>query len=259
MQYGEHNWTQMPDLADRVVVVPLGSLEQHGRHLPVLTDSLLCAEMVRRAEAALGDTALFLPLLWCGASDHHRRFPGTVSISNETYRHMIEDILESLVGGGFRRILLLNAHGGNDMPAAAALYEVQMRHREERDLWLVLGTWFTLAASQIAAMPELEQKRVTHACELETSMMLFLRPELVEMEAARGAHAPFDSSFYDPYSGRISRVTVRRPFEHVSQSGAYGHPELATPEKGQALFEAAVTEIIACVREISAWRALEPS
>jgi creatinine amidohydrolase len=258
MLYGEHNWTQIPDLADKVAVLPLGSMEQHGHHLPLLTDTMICSEIVRRAEAALGDAAMFLPMLWAGASDHHLRFPGTVSVHNDTYTRMLEDILESLIGNGFRRIVLLNAHGGNSMPGSEALYRVQMRHREERDLWLVLATWFALAAPQIAAIEALEQKCVTHACELETSMILYLRPELVRLEEARGAHKPFPSQFYSQDSSRPSRVTVRRPFEHISETGALGHPELATAEKGKALFEVAIEQVVTCVREVATWQALEP-
>ena len=258
MLYGEHNWPQIADLADRVVVLPLGSLEQHGHHLPLLTDTINCAEIARRAEAALGDIALFLPALWVGASDHHLRFPGTVSLHNATYTHMLEDILESLIGSGFRRIVLLNGHGGNTRPGGEALYQVQMRHREKRDLWLVLATWYTLAAPQIAAIEALEQKAVTHACEIETSMILHLRPELVRLDAARAAHTPFPSRFYSPDSSRPSRVAVRRPFEHISETGALGHPEHATASKGQALFEVAVEQVVACVREIATWPPLEP-
>ena len=158
MLYGELNWTQIPDLTDKVAVVPLGSMEQHGHHLPLLTDTLIGTEIVRRAEQALGDAALFLPMLWVGASDHHLRFPGTVSVHNATYTQMVKDILESLIGSGFRRIVLLNSHGGNVGPGSAALYEVQMRYRDEQDLWLVMATWFSLAAPQIAALEVLEQK-----------------------------------------------------------------------------------------------------
>ena len=259
MMYGEHTWTKIPDLADRVVVLPLGSQEQHGHHLPLLTDTINCAEIASQAEAALGDTALFLPMLWVGASDHHLHFPGTVSVHNATYTNMLEDILESLIGSGFRRIVLLNGHGGNAGPGSEALYQVQMRHREKRDLWLVMATWFALAAPQIAAMETLEQKAVTHACEIETSMILYLRPELVRLDAARGAHKPFPSQFYSQDSSRPSRVTVRRPFEQISETGALGHPERATPDKGKALFEVAVEQVVACVREIATWPALEPS
>ena len=78
MQHGERRWVQTAEAADRVVVAPLGSLEQHGHHLPLLTDTLIITEIARRAEAEIGPEALFLPTLWLGASDHHRAFAGTV-------------------------------------------------------------------------------------------------------------------------------------------------------------------------------------
>jgi creatinine amidohydrolase len=75
MQLGERNWLEAKALTNRVVVLPLGSHEQHGHHLPLLTDTVIGTEIARRAEAELGDEALFLPTLWVGASDHHRAFP----------------------------------------------------------------------------------------------------------------------------------------------------------------------------------------
>jgi creatinine amidohydrolase len=258
MLYGEQKWTGIPEQVDKVVVVPLGSMEQHGRHLPLLTDTLICQEIVHRSEQALGDAALFLPMLWAGVSEHHRGFPGTVSVTPQTYISMLSDIVESLIGSGFKRILLLNAHGGNSTPGQMALYEVQMRHRDERDLWLVFATWFSLAAPQIAALPELDQKKVTHACELETSIVLRLRPELVDLDAARGTQAAFDSAFYSPDASRPSRVVSPRPFEHITVHGGYGHPELATPEKGEALLDVAVAQVLACIREIAQWPSLDP-
>jgi creatinine amidohydrolase len=263
MQYAELTHADIAAHRHKVVVVPIGSLEQHGRHLPLLTDSLIGAEICRRAEAILGDEALFLPMLWCGASDHHRAFPGTVSISHRVYTLMLEDILESLIGGGFQRVLLFNAHGGNSNPGAAALYNVQLRRRDARDLWLTLGTWFVMAAPQIAALGArgvLEtQDHVTHACELETSMVLRIRPELAHMEDARGARIGFESAFYSPDSSGPSRVTAARPFEHLTLTGGLGHPEAATADKGEALYQAVTDEVVAFVRELAAWPPLSPA
>ena len=258
MYYGEQIWTQTDDLTDQVVVVPLGSLEQHGHHLPMLTDSMIGAEIVRRAEAELGETALFTPMLWIGASDHHLGFPGTLSLNNDLYVAVLVDILESLVRAGYRRIILLNAHGGNILPGRMAMYDVQLRHLEKKDLWISLATWFTIAAEQIAAIEELDQKLVTHACELETSMILRLRPELVDLKSASGATIPFSSAFYVPDFGAPSRVDVARSFDQLSVTGAFGHPERATSEKGELLFAAAVREIVTFVREFAAWNAFDP-
>jgi creatinine amidohydrolase len=158
--------------------------------------------------------------------------------------------MECLIGNGFRRIVLLNGHGGNSTPGQAALYEVRMRHREERDLWLVFATWFSLAAPEIAAIPELVQKRVSHASELETSMVLRLRPELVDLDAARGTG---DGSS----SRRAARVSAPRPFDQSTQTGALGHPERATPEKGESILSAAAQVVVEAVREVAGWQVVE--
>ncbi len=258
MHYGEKIWTETAGQTDRVVVVPIASLEQHGHHLPMLTDSMIGAEIARLAEAELGEVALFTPTLWVGASDHHLGFAGTISLSNDTYITVLVEILESLISAGYRRILLLNSHGGNITPGRMALYNVQLRHRDKENLWLSLATWFTLAAPQIASLDVLEQKAVTHACELETSMILHLRPELVKLESATGTTIPCESAFYVPDFAAPSRVDVARAFDQLSVTGAFGHPEVATAEKGALLFETAVKEVVAFVREYAHWKVLDP-
>ena len=259
MQYGEQTWNTIPAQTPQVVVVPLGSLEQHGHHLPLLTDSLICGEIARRAADELGDTALFLPVLWLGASDHHRGFAGTVSLANATYVQVLIELLESLIGTGFRRIFVLNAHGGNEVPGAQAIYDVQRRHYASiPELWLAFGSWMVMASEQIAAIDALDQKHVTHACELETSMILRLNPALVLLEAARGANISFESAFYSPDFSRPDRVQVPRSFEQLSVTGAFGHPEVATAANGEALFSVATREIVTFVREFATWQLIEP-
>ena len=253
MKYGEQTSSSLPALVQKVVVVPLGSLEQHGHHLPILTDSMIGEEIIRRAEIQLGDQALFLPMIWTGASDHHLGFPGAVSLGNDTYTQLIKDILESLITHGFRRILLLNSHGGNTGPANNALYQTQLKHRDLPDLWLVLASWYTLAGPQIARINSLQQKHVTHADELETSMVLCMRPDLVKMEAAQGGKLPSKSAFWSADSSSVSRVTVARSFDQITPTGALGHPELATPEKGEELFAAVTEVVIALIRELTTW------
>jgi creatinine amidohydrolase len=258
MLHGECAWTDIERLTDRVVVLPLGSLEQHGRHLPLLTDTLIAAEIARRAEQALGDDALFLPTLWVGASDHHLAFPGTISLSNDVYVSALIDMLESLIGAGFRRIFLLNAHGGNITPGRMAIYDVHLRHREEEGLWIAFSSWWVIAADRLAAIPNLEQAALSHACEHETSMILSLRPELVRLGEAAGAAIPFDSAFYCPDFSRPSRVDVPRAFDELSITGAFGTPQLATSEKGEALLAAAAGEVIAFIREFATWQPVTP-
>jgi creatinine amidohydrolase len=263
MQFGEKTWKDIGTMTDKVVVVPLGSMEQHGHHLPLLTDTMICAEFAKRAEAALGDEVLFLPVLWLGASDHHRAFPGTVSVNNQLYTQIIIDVLESLIGAGFKRIIFLNAHGGNELPGFSGIYEVQRRHREQKELWIIFASWMEVANQQIARLTDLfdydwVQKRVIHACELETSMILRLTPKLVKVEDAVGTRSAFPSKFYVSDFSSPSRVATLRPFDHHSKTGAFGYPEKGTEAKGEALLDLAAKEIIALIAEFKTWPALEP-
>src|SRR5262245_17870717 len=111
-------WPQVAALSrDTPAVVPIAALEQHGRHMPVFTDSLLLGEVVHRAKEALKDRVLFTPLMWLGNSHHHMDFPGTLSASPRVYLDLVTDLAEILLTHGFRRIILLNGHGGNIVPA----------------------------------------------------------------------------------------------------------------------------------------------
>ena len=258
MQFGEKTWKEIEGLTDKVAVLPLASCEQHGHHLPLLTDTMICQEIISRAEKELIDIALFLPILWVGASNHHKGFPGTVSLSNDVYKQVLVDMLESLIGSGFRRIFLLSAHGGNHTPGCSAIYDVQLRHKDKANLWIAFGEWMTIAGRQIANLKEVKQKSVIHACEIETSMILRLQPKLVKREVAKGAQIPFESAFYCPDFSRSSRVVVPKSFEQLSKTGAFARPEDATAEKGESLFDVTTKEIVLFVREFATWSSFDP-
>ena len=260
MQLGEHSWKKASALTDKIVVVPLGSMEQHGHHLPLLTDSMIGGEIVARAHAELKDEALFLPMLWLGCSPHHLEFAGTVSVSSGVYISMIEQIAESLIGGGFRRILFFNAHAGNSTPTSVAMSNVQLRRATELpDLWMLSASWFSLAGGAIRKLEGFEQTKISHACEWETSQIMAIRPDLVgdERPAARfsleveGTGEP--SKFFCADFSSGSRVEVARRIDQSTPTGALGWPELATPEKGERLYDAAAQELVALVREFAQW------
>ena len=258
MQLGNKTWKEAASLGDKIVVVPLGSQEQHGHHLPLLTDSMIGSEITRRAQERLDGEAVFLPTLWLGCSPHHLEFPGTVSVSSDTYIHMIEDVAESLICGGFRRILFFNAHAGNMTPTSVAISNVQLRHASELpDLWLLSASWFVLAAEAIGNIEGMTQSKISHACEWETSQILALHPELVKIErpAARFSFevAGQSSRFFSADYSEAGRIEVARRIEQNSPTGAFGWPELASVEKGEQLFEAATGEFVKLVQEFSAW------
>ena len=256
MQLGELTWREAGERTHKVVVVPIGSQEQHGHHLPLLTDTLIGAEVAKRAEAILGEAALFLPILWVGASDHHRAFPGTVSLSIDTYTNVLKDMLDSLIGAGFRRIFLLNSHAGNVTSAMAAITDKQIQYRfQHPDLWLTFVSWFDLIeVNELEANGpgDFKQRSIVHACEWETSAIQVTRPDLVGDDRP-AIRRNLDSAFYSPDFRRPSRIAVARTMEQMSPSGAFGFPNDATPEKGNALMDYAAAQVAAFARDFATW------
>jgi creatinine amidohydrolase len=239
------NWPAVAELSrDTPVVVPIAALEQHGRHLPVFTDSMLLGEIVRRASETLGDRVLWTPLCWLGNSHHHIDFAGTMSASPRVYLDMLSDLLENLLTHGFRRLVLLNGHGGNIVPAAQVVFEVRQRHRQRADLLLLAATYWTLGPNPSSAGVTYEQTRMGHACEWETSMILRLAPQLVG-DLAKVQAVPFGAAF-EP----ASRAWITKD---RSAPGHIGNPGLASAEKGEVLFRGFSQNLVAFLERVIAW------
>ena len=116
---------------DIVVVAPIASCEQHSLHLPVFTDSFIGGEVARRVHEKIPNDVLVLPVQWLGFSQHHARYPGTVTAVSETHLLLMMDIVASMVAHGFRKILLLNSHGGNRAGISVLLQRLLERYQEE--------------------------------------------------------------------------------------------------------------------------------
>ena len=252
MRYGNCRWVDIDAMQkDSVVVVcPVGALEQHGHHLPLLTDTLLVTEVAERVERKLPDQVLLVPTLWLGSSDHHLDFPGTLSASGTLYVEIIKNVVRCLVRAGFCRIFFLNGHGGNTAPGILAVTEMA-NSRDECDGALVaFGDYWDGPVFD----PEkhgMETPQATHACEFETSMMLSVAGELVHMDQAEAGPPPIDTKFYHSQHG--GRVTLAGRFHRKTATGAMGRPELATAAKGQSLLAAAVDEVAALVEDFLTW------
>ena len=245
MQLADLTWPKVQALPrETPVVFPIAALEQHGGHLPLFTDSLLCGEIARRAAEQLGDRVLFAPLTWLGNSDHHLDFPGTLSAPPRTYLDTLGWLLENFIRHGFQRLVFLNGHGGNDIPGKQAIFEVRQRHRERNDLLLLFATYWHLGGKPWESDPQLQQREMGHACEWETSMILHLAPHLVgpldhleEVPAGRG---------FDP----ATRAWITRD---RSRPGHIGQPRLASAEKGETLFRVFAADVAALLERVLCW------
>ena len=248
MRYGDCRWPEIAELdkESHVVVCPLAALEQHGHHMPLLTDTYLVTEVADRVHAKLGDKILLTPTMWLGASDHHLSFPGTLSLPNTLYIEMLKSLVRCFVKAGFKRIFFLNGHGGNVSPGDVALTEMANSCPEADACNIALGAYWHIAAEGIKAEKHgMHSPGLSHACEYETSMMLRVAGETVKMDLAKGAG---DKNIFAPggvkYAGSFGRRTA---------TGALGHPEKATAEKGESLFVAIANDVAAYIDDFATW------
>src|SRR5579859_1524589 len=227
---------------DPVIVLPVGTTEQHGYHLPLMVDYLCAGEVARAAvERSAGHALLMHPVTY-SFNEHHLDYPGTISIDPHVIIDYLVCIGQSLAHHGFKRILLFNGHGSN-----VPFLDVAARTITNRTSAICAMTswWSLLKKEDLAWRESVIPGGMSHACELETSMLLKLRPDLVQMDKAvdevdgvqRSEHI-----FWDLSGG--GRVTYQEFFSRNTVSGVAGQPTLATAAKGEIAFNAAVSDLV---------------
>lgn len=245
MELAELSWPAVAALSrDTPVVIPVAALEQHGHHLPVFTDSLLLGEVLRRARDSVADRVLFAPLMWLGNSDHHLDFAGTLSAPPRTYLDLLNGLAENLLGHGFRRLVFVNGHGGNDVPARQAVFELRQRHRGRDDVLFLAATYWALGSKSWESDDSLRQREMGHACEWETSMMLRIDPALVG-DYRQTSPVDFGTPFTPAARGWVT--------QDRSAPGHIGSPHLASEEKGEHLLATFASDVVALLERVIRW------
>jgi len=223
-------------------ILPCGSIEQHGPHLPVDVDYYDIVYLARKVAEACSDPKPFvLPGIPYGVSYHHEDFKGTVSVTNDALARFVYDIGMNLAKNGIKKLILLNGHGDN---APTLKYAAQMINRDAR-IFVCIDTGET-SDTDINAM--IETPNDVHAGEIETSTTLALRPELVDMDKARDSTLSFGSSYLDFTSARGVPWYVHT--SKISESGIMGDPTKASAEKGRRMWEIMIAHLVKFVEEV---------
>lgn len=234
--------TRRPNL----VMLPVGALEQHGHHLPLATDSImvewLCARVAERF-----DNVLVAPGIPYGTSANHDAFPGTVSVSLDTLRRLLLDIGTDLFRQGVDMVLIVNGHGGNTQATAAAAHE--LRQASGKVVAQLMWTGMVHESWQV-----LDDDISWHADESETSLMLAIAPDMVQMQRAvdeRPQPIPFFT--FTETALLANKVDLGLPKTRaMSRSGTIGMARLATREKGATIVEEAIANLTDTVKKLLA-------
>lgn len=236
--FHEHSRTELQRLAaDALLVLPVGAIEQHGPHLPVGTD-MYAVEYIARtaaAEAAANIPVLVAPTLPYGSSNHHLPFGGTMSLGTETYYRVMVDLAESLITSGFRRIFILNGHGGNNELIQLAARDLALKYPAA----LAAASYWTIAWDALVAEgAHLPGHLPGHSGAFETSLMLALRSELVQrpLPERLDAIGGDPRGFYSPY-----RTELHGAWQQID--GYTDSPARADDQDGKRYLAAAVRAV----------------
>jgi len=225
MNLTDVTWTEADDVETALAILPTGATEQHGPHAPLGTDRLT-AEAVAEAGANAyerdhGDPVVVAPAVPVGISEEHRQFPGSLWVSEDTFRSYVREVAGSLAHHGFDRIVVVNGHGGN----VAALREVTARITRHDDAYAVPFTWFEHVPDDAPAMG--------HAGPRETSLLWATVPELVADDRISAA----SEGGADRWGEWVEGINLTYDIVQFSENGVVGDPGEGSPELGERLLE----------------------
>lgn len=222
------------------VLVPIGSTEQHGKHMAVDTDAFTAQEMSLRVAKKTG--VLVAPVISYGYSPHHMNFAGSVTLTFQTLINVLKEVCGSLLHHGFKKIVVMNAHGGNNAPIAQALKEFEMETGVR--VYSVM-VYPSLRGFGAEGTKVIEQEGGGHACELETSVGMELGHRILFDKAEKWT--PENMSINPKYRGKVNAPYM---FDEVTSIGSLGDPTLATKEKGKILVDSAVADLAEFIEDL---------
>ena len=229
---------ELLDQGTDAAIIPIGSVEQHGHHCPLGTDSLIAKTVAREVADKLN--AICLPPLWYGVSSHHMDFAGSLTIRPQVLTMLIEDILTSLIHHGIEKVLILNGHGGNTSSIGTACVNVRDRFPQvflaQSSAWLALHDVYPDLPEDV--QQENWRTLAAHAGFLETSLIMAIDQNLVDLKQAVQVSIERFVQATDP------ALSVTARFNELTEWGSGGDPTCSTVEAGRMLLEKTVERIV---------------
>jgi creatinine amidohydrolase len=249
------SWPEVQEIKDQVEVVllPVGSNEQHGPNLAVSMDIAASFEFCRRASEMAYPRLLVAPPMPWGVSFHHMNFPGTITLTPETFVQVLSEVVASLTAHGFERFLIVNGHGGN-IPAMGV---ATVRIKEEIDpTFIGACSYFAFGDKSLAEKHNLTGGITGHACEFETSVAKALVPGIVKTDSL--AAGELTDLTYE-FRGTLQKygVTVPYRFDEYTRNGALGDARRSTVEYGNDIIESGLKNFVAFTEELVSWSPVE--
>lgn len=224
---------------DPVVIVPVGSVEQHGPHSPMDVDICHAQAMAVETARAIAEVpTIVAPPVWSGLTHYNLGEVGTITVSAETFIALVSDICRSIWANGFRRLILLHGHGGN----RAILQVISIKLAEE-DIWVLPISYWDMVMPVLTNEAETDRGFIGHGGEWETSLQLYLRPTMIER--SRMIADPEQPGFSEDILSFTGFPERRREREH----DVHGDPITASAEKGERLFLAAKERLVDVCRQ----------
>lgn len=251
-------WTDIeaiPDKENVVIIQPVGAIEQHGPHLPIIVDAAIGMGVLGRALEKLDSNipVYAMPCLYYGKSNEHWHFPGTITLSTETLSAILIEVGESLYRAGFRKLVLMNSHGGQPQVMQMVARDLHIKYSDF--MVFPLFTWRVPNITKDLLTPK-EAQLGMHAGDAETSIILALLPDQVKMERAIAEYPPAQPE------GSLLSPEGKLPFawatSDLSRSGVIGDATTATAEKGKIILESVSDGWVMAIKDIYAFCQPQP-
>jgi creatinine amidohydrolase len=242
MHLSEASWTDADAVETDLAVLPVGSTEQHGPHAPLGTDALAAQAVAEHGAERYDGEVVVAPTIPVGVAEEHRQFPGTLWVSEDTFRSFVRETVASLASHGWDRVVVVNGHGGNTAP----LREACGRLTRDEVAYVVPFTWFdAVDADDVESWPE--GAAMGHGGPLETSLVRALDPDLVDEDRFAEASAEGAEGWGNWHAG----VNLAYDSAEFTDSGAVGDPGLSSEAFGEGLLEAASEALAGLLGEVA--------